>query len=147
MSVRDTSFRWCMWVSAAALLGVALFHALTYMRMSVVIAEAAIDPFYRQTIRALWLGYCLQALLLGLLFVVAAMRPAWISKPLLVICGLLPLAEAVLAFSFTGSYTAMLLLSCAALFVLLGAALWPQPVPVAAPRQPPPVTSATDPPR
>jgi hypothetical protein len=141
-----------MLIGACALLGVALFYGFSYIGLNIAVGNSGLQPFYQQTMRALWLGYCLQASLLGLLFTVAAMRPHWISRPLLVICGLLPLAEAILAFSFTGSYWLMLLLSCAALFVLAGALLWPPPpvvVPATVPPVPttaPPVTSAMGPP-
>ncbi|MET0292491.1 MAG: hypothetical protein ABW136_09005 [Steroidobacteraceae bacterium] len=125
MSVRETSFRWCMVIGAGALLGVAIYYLVTYVGLNIAVQNAGLTTFYQQTIRAMWIGYTLQASLLGVLFLVAAFRPHWISRPVLVICGLLPLAEAVLGMSYTGSYVLMLMLACAALFVLLGAALWP----------------------
>ena len=150
MSLRNSSFRWCMVVGAIALLGVAVYYLATFVGLNIAVANAGLTPFYQQMIRAMWIGYCLQASLLGLLFIVAALRPHWISRPLIVICGLLPLAEAILAFSYTGSYWLMLLLFVAALFVLLGALLWPTriataaPAPEAAPARP--VTSEPLPP-
>jgi len=133
MSVRDSAFRWCMLIGAGALLGVALYYGFGYIGLNIAVGNSGLKPFYQQTMRALWLGYCLQACLLGLLFSVAAIRPHWISRPLLVICGLLPLAEGVLALSFAGSYWLMILLFCAALFILVGAALWPTRIVPAAP--------------
>lgn len=145
MSVRVATFRWCMLIGAGALLGVAIYYGFGYVGLDIAVGNSGLKPFYQQTMRALWLGYCLQATLLGLLFSVAAMKPHWISRPLLVICGLLPLAEGVMALSFAGSYWLMLLLFCAAVFILVGSLLWPtRPVPVTVP--PPPVTSATAPP-
>ena len=153
MSVRDTSFRWCMVIGAGALLGVAVYYLVTYVGLNIAVQNAGLTAFYQQTIRAMWIGYTLQASLLGILFLVAAFRPHWISRPVLVICGLLPLAEAVLGMSYTGSYWLMLTLSCAAIFVLLGAALWPRNLPVASapaasvtPAAEPSVTSSTSPP-
>ncbi len=125
MSIRRQSFQWCMIVGACALLGVAVYYLATFIGLNIAVANAGLTPFYQQMIRAMWIGYCIQASLLGLLFIVAALRPHWISRPPIVICGLLPLAEAVLGFSFTGSYVLMMLLACAALFVLVGAVLWP----------------------
>lgn len=147
MSVRIATFRWCMLIGAAALLGVALYYGFGYIGLDIAVGNSGLKPFYQQTMRALWLGYCLQATLLGILFTVAAMRPHWISRPLLVICGLLPLAEGVMALSFAGSYWLMILLFCAAVFILVGSVLWPtRPLPAsAAPMTPPPVTSATGP--
>jgi hypothetical protein len=148
MSVRNTSFRWCMLIGAGALLGVALYYGFGYIGLNIAVGNSGLKPFYQQTMRALWLGYCLQACLLGLLFTVAAVRPHWISRPLLVICGLLPLAEGVLALSFAGNYWLMILLFCAGLFILVGAALWPNPIALAAPAAATPTpafTSSTGP--
>jgi hypothetical protein len=114
-----------MVIGAVALLGVAVYYLVTYVGLNIAVENAGLTRFYQQMIRAMWIGYCVQATLLGLLFIVAALRPHWISRPLIVICGLLPLAEAVLGFSFTGSYVLMMMLAGAALFVLVGAVLWP----------------------
>ncbi len=145
MSVRETSFRWCMVIGAAALLGVAIYYLVTYVGLNIAVQNAGLTVFYQQTIRAMWIGYTLQASLLGILFLIAAFRPHWISRPVLVICGLLPLAEAVLGMSFTGSYYLMMSLALAALFVLVGAALWPSRL-VAQLDAADAVTSATAPP-
>jgi hypothetical protein len=144
MSVRHTSFRWCMVIGACALLGVAVYYLLEYIGLKIAVTNAGLTPHYQNLIRAMWIGYCAQASLLGLLFVVAALRPHWISRPLIVICGLVPLAEAVLGFSYTGSYWLMMLLAVAAVFVLIGALLWPNRPD--APMTAPGVTSAPAPP-
>jgi hypothetical protein len=137
MSVRSTSFRTCMLIGALALLGAAVFYGFGYIGVSSVIRTANFTPFYAESIRSLWIGYCLQSALLGVLFIVAAVRPYWISRPLVVICGLMPLAQAVLALSSTGNVVAMVLMSIAAVFVLLGSVLWPaRPAIVAAPAKP-----------
>jgi hypothetical protein len=142
-----------MVIGACALLGVAVYYLFTYVGLKIAVTNAGLTPFYQNIIRAMWIGYCAQASLLGLLFIVAAMRPHWISRPLIVICGLVPLAEAVLGFSYTGSFALMMMLAAAALFVLLGAVLWPSAPEVAEiaagsvppPASPPPPTSATGP--
>jgi hypothetical protein len=148
MSVRHTTFRWCMLVGAAALLGVCLYYAFKYYGLNIAVTNAGLTDYYQKMIRAMWVGYCAQAGLLGVLFIVAAVRPHWISRPLIVICGLVPLAEAVLGFSATGSFTLMMVLTAAAVFVLIGAVLWP-PMPQVATDPAAPaasVTSATVPP-
>jgi len=143
MSVRNTSFRGCMLIGAFALLGAAIFYGFSYIGVSSVIRTANFTPFYAESIRALWIGFCLQAALLGVLLIVAAVRPHWISRPLVIICGLMPLAQAVLALSSTGSIVGMGLMFVAAIFVLIGALLWPTRM---ADVPPPVVTSATAPP-
>jgi hypothetical protein len=134
-----------MLIGASALLGVALYYAFKFYGLNIAVTNAGLTEYYQKIIRAMWIGYCAQSGLLGLLFIVAALRPHWISRPLIVICGLVPLTEAVLGFSATGSFTLMMLLAAAAVFVLVGALLWPNrpEAPLAAPV----VTSATAPPQ
>lgn len=147
MSFRNSSFRTCMLIGAFALLGAAVFYGFGYIGVSSVIRTANFTPFYRESIRALWMGYCLQSALLGVLFIVAALRPQWISRPLVVICGLMPLSQAVLALSSTGNLVGMGLMFIAAIFVLIGAMLWPTrlpdvPGPASAPSAPTAATAA-----
>jgi hypothetical protein len=124
-TMRNTWFRYSMLIGAIALLGVAAFYFATYLGLSIAVRNSGLTPFYQQTIRAMWLAFCLQACLLGALYTLVAFRPAAISRPVIVICGLLPMVEAVMMFSYTKSFVAMTLLTIAALFVLLGALLWP----------------------
>jgi hypothetical protein len=121
-------FRYCMLVGAASLLGMTVFYLVTYWGLTIAIGNSGLKPFYQQMIRALWLSFGLQASLLGVLYLIVAYRPRTVSREVVVICGLIPLAEAVLVMSLTGSYVAMLLLSVAAVFVLLGSTLWPKAV-------------------
>lgn len=129
MNMRARLFRYCMLGSAAALIAIAVYYFIGYLGVAIAVGNNGLQPYYQQSIRALWLGFCLQSLLLGSLFALSALRPRAISKPVMVICGLLPILEAVLLFSFTGSFAGMLLMSLAALLVLTGGALWP-PAPV-----------------
>ncbi len=63
---------------------VAVYYLATFIGLNIAVANAGLTPFYQQMIRAMWIGYCIQASLLGLLFIVAALRPRWISRPLIV---------------------------------------------------------------
>ncbi len=146
MSVRLTTFRVCMIIGGLALLTAAVFYGFGYIGVSSVIRTANFTTFYAESIRTFWLGYCLQSGLLGILFIVAAMRPHWISRPMVTICGLLPLAQAVLALSNTHSQLGMALMFLAAIFVLVGALLWPTAPLAVQDTAPAPATSATTPP-
>lgn len=123
--MRSTLFRYSMLIGAFALLGVAAFYFATYLGLSIAVRNSGLTAFYRQTILAMWLAFCLQACLLGALYALVAFKPRAISRPVIVICGLLPMVEAAMMLSYTGSLVAMTLLAVAALFVLLGALLWP----------------------
>lgn len=135
--MRSTGFRYSMLIGAFALLGVAAYYLASYVGLSIALRNSSLEPFYKQTIQAMWLGFCLQACLLGALYCLVAFRPHAISRPVVVICGLLPMVEAVLTFSYTDNFVAMILLTIAALFVLLGSLLWPQAIEAATASQEP----------
>jgi hypothetical protein len=131
-----TGFRYCMLIGAFALAGVALFYFINYFVLSIALENNNLQPFLTQSIRALWLAFSCQALLIGLLYALVAWQPHAVSREVIVIFGLLQLVEAVLLFSFAGSGIAAALLIAAALFVLLGSVLWPKRLPPGTPAGP-----------
>jgi hypothetical protein len=131
--MRLKAFRFCMGIGALALAGLALFYFLSYIGVAIAINNSGVQPFYKQSIRALWLTFGCQALLIGLLYALVSWKPHAVSREIIVIFGLLQLVEAVLLFSFSGSGWAVALLIAAATCVLLGAVLWPKRLPNEAP--------------
>ena len=121
-----TSFRYCMMIGALSLIGLALFHFGRYVVVSIALANNGLQPALSQAIRALWLAFACQALLIGMLYALVAWKPHAVSREVIVILGMLQLVEAILQFFFAGSGIAATLLVAAALCVLLGAALWPK---------------------
>lgn len=128
--MRIQSFRYCMLISAAALVGVAVFY-LSYYAVVVRIAlgNSGITPFIAASTRAMWLTFSLQSLLIGLLYALVAWKPRAVSREVIVLFGLLQLVEATLLLLNAGSKIAALLLVVAATFVLIGAVLWPKALP------------------
>ncbi len=124
-----TSFRYCMIISSLALAGLALFYFIRYFVLSIALANNGLQPDLTQSIRALWLAFGCQALLIGLLYAIVAWKPHAVSREVIVIFGLLQLVEGVLLFSFSGSGIAAGLLIVAAACVLLGSVLWPKRLP------------------
>jgi hypothetical protein len=126
--MRLRSFRYCMLIGAAALLSVSLYYLLGYVGVAIALNNSGIQPFYQQSIRAMWLAFGFQAFLMAVLYAVVAWRPRAVSRAVIVICGLLQLVEAVLQLSLSGSAIAMAMLSIAAIFVLIGSTLWPKAI-------------------
>lgn len=124
-----SSFRYCMIVGALALAGLALFYFIRYFVLSIALANNGLQADLTQSIRALWLAFGCQALLIGLLYGIVAWKPHAVSREVIVILGLLQLVEGVLLFSFSGSGIAAALLIVAAACVLLGSVLWPKRLP------------------
>jgi hypothetical protein len=131
--MKITLYRYSMLISAFALLALAIFYFITYAGVVAAVSESHdLSPFHRDSIRGLWLTFASQSLLFALLYFVVASKPRAVSREVIVICGLLQLVAAILIFYFAGSTTAMYLLAIAALFVLIGSALWPTEEDVAA---------------
>ncbi len=127
--MRLKSFRYCMIVGALALGSLALYFFARYVELSIALANNGLQPALTQAIRAVWLAFAFQAMLIGVLYALVAWKPHAVSREVIVILGLLQLVEAVLHFSFAGSTLVAGLLVAAALFVLMGSALWPKRLP------------------
>lgn len=127
-----TSFRYCMIIGAMALGSLSVYFFTKYVVLSIALANNGMQPALTQSIRAVWLAFGFQALLIGTLYALVSWKPHAVSREVIVILGLLQLVEAVLHFSFAGSTVVAGLLVAAALCVLLGAALWPKRLPPAA---------------
>lgn len=132
--MKQKSFRFCMLVGAVALLSIAIFYFTTYLfRVSVALDNNDLEPFIERSVRALWLCFASQALLIGLLYLLVAFRPHTVSREVIVLLGLGQLVEMVLLLVFADSRTVASLLAIASLFVLCGAVLWPKKLAAAAP--------------
>ena len=125
--MRYKTFRLCMLVGASALGAVAIFYFVNYaILLDIALGNSGIRTSLQASIRAMWLAFASQALLIGLLYVLVAFRPKSVSREVIVLFGLLQLLEAVLLFSFAERNWIAYLLVAAALCVLLGAVLWPK---------------------
>jgi hypothetical protein len=129
--MKKAGFHYCMLIGAISLAGVALSYFFGYsFKLSVALDNNNLEPALDHAIRAQWLAFACQAMLIALLYLLVAFRPHAVTREVIVLLGLLQLVECVLLFSFSGSTVAAALLIIAALFVLAGAALWPQKLPV-----------------
>jgi hypothetical protein len=115
-----------MLVGAAALGVVAIYYFATYVELTIALGNNGLQLPLKQSIEALWLTFSSHALLIALLYLLVAYRPRAVSREVIVLLGLIQLVEAVLLFAFSGKVIASLLLAIAALFVLIGALLWPR---------------------
>lgn len=136
--MRHTSFRYCMMIGALALMGVALFYFINYVVvLNIALGNSGVKPFLQASIRAMWLAFACQTLLVGLLYSLVAYKPHAVSREVIVLLGMLQLVESTLLFLFAGSKTVAVLLACAAFFVILGSFLWPRKLPSETPVVPP----------
>lgn len=120
-------FRCCQLLAAGCLVVAAGFQIVGYVTASIAVANSGLEPYLQRSFRALWLGSALQSLLLAAIFLLAGLRPRWISRPVVVLCGLLPIASSTLFFAFVGSGWGQALSGLSALAVLGAALIWPKP--------------------
>jgi hypothetical protein len=125
------SFRYCMLIGALALTSLALYYFSRYIVLAIALNNNDLQPDLEHSIRAMWLAFACQALLIGALYALVAWKPHAVSREVIIILGMLQMVEAVLLFSFSGSGIAAALLTGAALFVLVGSMLWPKRLPAA----------------
>jgi hypothetical protein len=144
--MRYKSFRFCMLIGALALLAVALFYFINYaVVLDIALSNSGILPPLAASIRALWLAFACQALLIAVLYTLVAFRPPSVSREVIVLFGLLQILEAFLLLTMAGNSWMAYLLVAAALCVLIGTFLWPKqwPLPVPEPVVVAPADAAT----
>ncbi|MEO8307573.1 MAG: hypothetical protein ABI616_05990 [Pseudomonadota bacterium] len=142
--MRSGTFKFCMLFAGATLLAVAGYFFITYVGVKIALDNNGLRPFYQQTIRALWLTFGCQSLLISLLYLIVAYRPHSATREVIVIFGLIQLIEGVLMLVFSGSWIAAALLGVAALCVLIGSMAWPskpEVVNAVTPSSVPPISS------
>jgi hypothetical protein len=128
--MKNAGFHYCMLIGALSLAGVALSYFLSYFfNLSVALDNNHLEASLDHAVRAQWLAFACQSLLIALLYVLVAFKPHSVTREVIVLLGLLQLVECVLLFVFSGSNVAAGLLIAASLFVLAGAALWPKRLP------------------
>ena len=124
--MRQASFRFCMFVGALALLGLSIYYFSQYaIVVRIALGNSSLQPDLRESVRALWLAFASQGLLIGLLYLLVVYKTNAVSREVIVLLGLMQLVEAVLLLTFAGSKQLALVLVAAAVFVLIGAVLWP----------------------
>jgi len=125
--MRRAVYRWCLWVAATCLAAAAAYQFTSYFTASIAVANSGLEPALRQAFSALWLGAGLQSLLLAAIFAVAGWRPGAVSRGVVLLCGLLPIASSALFFTQAGSGLGQALTSLAAFAVVLAALIGTTP--------------------
>jgi hypothetical protein len=115
-----------MLVGTIALGSVAVFYFVNYVTLTIALDNNGLQLELKQSIQSLWLAFACHGLLIALLYLLVAFKPHAVSREVIVILGMLQLVEAMLLFFFSGSQIAATALGVAAVFVLLGALLWPK---------------------
>jgi hypothetical protein len=119
--------RWAIGAAGVILVGTACLHAIGYRPLIEQLVASRIHPPWLAGVKGLWLVFSFHLIILGALFLAAAIRPSWVAKPVLLIAGLVPATDTVVLFAFVGVFVGTVLLGLAALLVYVGVTLWPSP--------------------
>ena len=90
--------------AAVLLAAIGLVLAVAFGDADIAVSNTGLETWLKNAIKALWIGFLLQALVVAALFVLAAFRQEMLSPAALLAAGLPPLLSALLVFSFMGSY-------------------------------------------
>lgn len=123
--MRTTAFRWCLYLAAGCLALSAISQSGRYVMASIALANSGLKLDLQQSFRALWLGAAMQSFLLAVIVAVAGWRPGWISRPVVMLCSLLPIASSALFYSLVGSGLGQALSGLAAVAIVASALFWP----------------------
>jgi hypothetical protein len=125
LGARERLARWIFAAAAALLAFLAAAHAASYVTVAIALGNSGLQPSLRAAIRAQWLGYALELLVVAAVVGLAAWRPRGVSPAVLVLAGLLALLQAALMLAYSGGfYGSLALLACGTL-VILGALVRP----------------------
>ena len=113
-----------VWLARLIVAGVALYFSVTYVAASIAIGSG-LEPFYQQSVRAMWIGFCSQLALLAAVLLYAAAYPRTVSRQFVTVLALMPMLSTVMLFWFAASRLGGLALGIAAALMLIAAFTWP----------------------
>jgi hypothetical protein len=119
-----TPARWLILLASIILFCAGLMHIIGYTFLVPVIAKAGLDPKVLGAVKAVWLVFSVELLILSPAFVWISRRPG--ARSLLFYLALIPVINAVLMYHFVGRFIGFYLVAGGALVLLIGAWLLPR---------------------
>lgn len=100
-------------------------HGLGYRPLAEQLATSNLPAAWSGGVRGLWLVFSLHLVIVGVLFLLAGIRPGRVGKTALLVAGLVPVGDTVVLLSFVGVFVGTVALALAALLLYAGVALRP----------------------
>ena len=97
--LRHRAARILLLAAAVLLTAIGLVLAVAFVDGDIAVSNTGLETWLKNAIKALWIGFLLQALVVAALFVLAALRQEMLS-PAALLAGLLPLLSALLVFVY-----------------------------------------------
>ena len=110
-------------LSALVLAAGGMMHARAFPKTLAAVAASDLEPFYRGSLKALWLIDSATLLTLAVVFAAVAARTKLVSRPVILLLAIIPAATAFFLYKFIGNFLpAHMLLGAAVAAVVAGLA-------------------------
>jgi hypothetical protein len=119
-----TPARWLILLASIILFCAGLMHIIGYTFLIPVLVKTGVDAKILGAIKAVWLVFSVELVILSPAFVWLGQRPG--SRSLLLYLALIPLIDAGLMYYFVGGFTGFYMVAGGALVLLAGAWLLPR---------------------
>lgn len=103
-------------------------HAIGYGPLSRELSGSSLASFWIGGVKGLWLVYPMHLVVVGALFIAAAITPKIAGRVVLSIAGLVPAGDTLMLLAFVGVFIGTILLGTAAVLVYVGVVLRPDTV-------------------
>ena len=98
-------------------------HALGYGPLTRELSGSNLGSFWLAGVKGLWLVFSMHLVVVGTLFIAAAIAPKVAGRVVLSIAGLVPAGDTLMLLAFVGVFIGTVLLGLAAVLVYVGVAL------------------------
>ena len=98
-------------------------HALGYGPLTRELSGSNLGSFWLAGVKGLWLVFSMHLVVVGALFIAAAIAPKVAGRVVLSIAGLVPAGDTLMLLAFVGVFIGTIFLGVAAVLVYVGVAL------------------------
>ena len=123
MKDRTVTSRSALGAAGIIMLITAGLHALGYGTLTRELSGSSLGSFWLAGVKSLWLVYSMHLVVVGALFIAAAITPKIAGRVVLSIAGLVPAGDTLIMLAFVGVFIGTVLLGLAAVLVYVGVAL------------------------
>jgi hypothetical protein len=103
-------------------------HSFAFPKASAALLRVQLPPFFSNSFKALWLADSTTMFVLAAVLATIAIRPSTVTKPVVLLLGMIPLFVAALIYFFLGGFFAAHLLLATAVLIFIGGGQLPRSV-------------------
>jgi hypothetical protein len=123
MKDRNVTSRFALGAAGIIMVVTAGLHAVGYIPLTRELAGSNLGSFWLAGVKGLWLVFSMHLVIVGVLFIAAAIAPWVAGRLVLSIAGLVPAGDTLMLLAFVGVFIGTIFLGVAAVLVYVGVAL------------------------